>query len=211
MNAKRVFWLMSGLVILLGGLTIGGVVLGNIVLQKQANKLFELKLQNKVLDEQQVALLRANKDVQKYAELEQIAKTIVPQDKDQAKAVRQIVNIAAASGISLKSISFPTSTLGQAVVVTPTQTGATTPKAVANSSNLTQVKPVEGMVGVYSMEITVTSDDTKPVSYRSFLDFLTRLEQNRRTAQVGTISIQPNTKAPDSLSFNITVNVYIKP
>ncbi len=207
MNAKRVYWLMSGLIVVLSGLAIVGMVLGNVVLQKQAAKLFELKLQNHVLDEEQTALVQANKDVQKYAELEKVAKTIVPQDKDQANAVREIVSIASSSGISLKSISFPTSTLGQsAVIVTP---GATTPTVKAPP--LTQVKAVEGIPGVYSMEITVQSDDSKPISYRSFLDFLSKLEQNRRTAQVGTINIQPNTKAADSLSFNVTVNVYIKP
>jgi len=209
MNAKRVFWLMSGLVAILSGLAITGVVIGNVFLQKQSAKLFELKLQNSVLDEEQASLVQANKDVEKYAELEKIAKTIVPQDKDQANAVREIVSLADSSGVTLKSVTFPTSTLGQAAVVTPS-TGGTTPKA-SQTPTLTQVKAVDGIPGVFSMEISISSDDTKPISYRAFLDFLTKLEQNRRTAQVSTISIQPNTKALDSLSFNITVNVYIKP
>ncbi len=211
MKTKQVFWLMCGLVIVLSGLTVGGVVLGNIVLQKQSAKLYGLKLQNKVLDAQQTALVKANKDVQKYAELETIAKTIVPQDKDQAEAVREIVSIAESNGISLKSITFPSSTLGQAAVIAPKSSEGTTTAPVVKVPPLTQVKAVEGIKGVYSMEITIASDDFKPVSYRSFLNFLSKLEQNRRTAQVGTISIQPNTKAPDSLSFTITVNVYIKP
>jgi hypothetical protein len=210
MNSKRVFWLMSGLVIVLSGLAVGGVVLGNIVLQKRAAKLFDLKLQNHILDEEQISLVQASKDVQKYAELETIAKTVVPQDKDQAKAVRQLVSIAADSNITLKSLTFPSSTLGQSVVISPpSSSGSTAPKVTVPP--LTQVQAVEGIVGVYSMEITVQSDDTKPVSFRSFLDFLNRLEQNRRTAQVSTINIQPNTKAADSLSFTLTVNVYIKP
>lgn len=207
MNTKRAFWLMSGLVVLLSGLAIGSAVMGNLLLQKQASKLYDLKLQNKVLDEEQLALLQANKDVQKYTELEQIAKTIVPQDKDQAKAVREIVKIASDSGVTLKSVTFPSSTLGQSAIKTPGATSS--PKVV--TPPLTQVKVVEGIPGVYSMEITVTSDDTRPVPYSNFLKFLTKLEQNRRTAQVSTISIQPNTKAADSLSFTITVNVYIKP
>ncbi len=209
MNSKRVYWLMGASIVLLSGLAIVGVVLGNIILQKQAAKLFDLKLQNKVLDEEQAALVQANKDVQKYADLEKVAKTIVPQDKDQAKAVREIVSLAADSGISLKSISFPSSTLGQAAPVKPT--GESSTKTKITTPPLSQVKAVEGIPGVYSMEITVQSDDFKPVSYRNFLDFLNKLEQNRRTAQVATINIQPNTKAPDSLSFTLTLNVYIKP
>jgi len=208
MNAKRVFWLMSALIVILSGLAIGGVIIGNIVLQKQASKLFDLKLQNKVLDEEQASLVQANKDIQKYADLEKIAKTIVPQDKDQAKAVREIVSLASGSGITLKSISFPSSTLGQAPVKSTSDSGTTTK---ITAPPISQVKAVDGIPGVYSMEITIQSDDFKPVSYRSFLDFLGKLEQNRRTAQVATINIQPNTKAVDSLSFTITLNLYIKP
>lgn len=210
MNAKRVFFIMVGGIVLLSCLGIGGVVLGNSVLQKQGLKLLDLKLQNKVLDEEQTALLQANKDIKKYAELEKIAKSIVPQDKDQARAVREIVHLANTSGISLKTIAFPSSTLGQVQTVAPNGANATTPAPAANPP-LTQVKAVEGIPGVYSMEVVIQSDDTKTVPYRNFLDFLSRLEQNRRTAQVTNIAILPSTQTKDALTFTITLSLYIKP
>jgi hypothetical protein len=61
------------------------------------------------------------------------------------------------------------------------------------------------------MEITVASDDNHPVPYTSVIDFLTRLEQNRRTAQVSTINVQPDAKRKDLVTFNVVVIVYIKP
>ncbi len=209
MNSKRAFYLMIGIVALLGCLMIGSVVIGNSILQKQAAKLDDLKLQNRVLDEEQTSLGQANKDIQKYADLEKIAKTIVPQDKDQAEAVRQIVSLANTNNITLKAISFPTSTLGQSTVIPKTATGST--PQITKTPSLTQVKPVEGIPGVYSMDIIVQSDDTTPAPYRNFLNFLQGLENNRRTAQVTNITIQPSNTKPDALSFTVTLSLYIKP
>lgn len=213
MNSKRVFFVMLGVVILIGLLIIGGTVYGNILLKQESKKLVDLKLQNRLLDEQQTSLIQANKDIEKYSELETTAKAIVPQDKDQAKAVRELVIIAEESGIKLNSISFPSSSLGQVQTVAPAanadngETKAATPAAPP----ITQVKPVEGITGVYLMEINIQQDATVPVTYAQFIAFLERLEQNRRTAQVSNISITPDAQNRNLVAFNLTVNLYIKP
>lgn len=216
MTAKRVFYIMLGIIVLLSGLVVGGVVLGNLLLQKQGAKLLDLKLQNHVLDAEQDSLSQAKRDIQKYASYEQIAKAVVPQDKDQAQAVREIVSIANDAGISLKTISFPTSNLGAGSSSGSSSSSAAasntaTPLASASTTpTVTQVKPVQGIDGVYSMDIAIQSDDTKPADYYKFLDFLKRLENNRRTAQVTSINIQP-TDSKQAINFSITVSVYIKP
>ena len=186
------------------------------MLQKKSSKLVDLKLENKVLEEQQSALLKANKDIEKYAELESITKAIVPQDKDQAKSVREIIKIAQESGISIASIAFPSSTLGTAAPkATTNSTGSDSSNSPQQNTPVTppvsQVKPVEGISGVYQLEITVQSDTAKPVSYSNLIFFLTRLEQNRRTAQVSKINIQPDPDDIRLLTFNLVINVYIKP
>lgn len=214
MNSKKVFYLMIGLMIVLGSLAIASVIVGNNMLQKESNKLVELKLENYLLEEQQTALIQANKNIEQYADLEKIAKSIVPQEKDQARTVREIVQFAAQSGIKLRTISFPSSTLGQAqpkpAAVSPDdKSGSSTPSAPAAPS-VSQVKPVEGIPGVYSLEVTIQSIDNNAATYAGFLDFLNRLEQNRRTAQVTNISIKPSVTT-DALSFTLTMNVYIKP
>ncbi len=215
MNSKKMYYILLGGFCLSIGLVIAGIVLGDMYLHKQSAKLVDLKLQNKVIEEQQSSLSQAKKDVDKYAELDKIAKQIIPQDKDQAKATLEILNIAKASGIKLASISYPASTLGQAPVKTQATTddkssgsGATPAPA---SPSITQVKPVDGLQNVYQYDITVVSDTDAPVSYARLMSFLQKLEQNRRTAQVTQISIQPDSQNRNALNFTLTLTLYIKP
>ena len=214
MNSKRVFFVMIAVVVLLGVGMIAAVVVGNGLLKKRAQTLISLKLDNRSLDEQQTALTQARKDIAKYSSLNQIVKSIVPQDKDQAEAVREVVKIADDSGIKLASIGFGASTLGQIIKPTAdsssgTSSGTTAPPKV--TSPVTQALPVDGIPGVYSMAITIQPDSTSPVTYSQFIDFLSRLEQNRRTAQVTTVSAQPTTQDRNKLTFSLGLNLYIKP
>jgi hypothetical protein len=212
MSSKRVFYLMVAGLVLLGGMAIAGMVIGNSTLKKQSDKLLALKLDSKVLEQQQVSLGQAKKDVEKYSSLEQIAKTIVPQEKDQARTVREIVNLANESGVPVSSITFPTSTLGTtAAKTTTTNTTSSSTAAKVTTPPITQVKPVEGISGLYQMEINVTSESTNPIPYDRLITFLTKLEQNRHTAQVTTISVHPSEKNRNLVSFSLTVNAYIKP
>ena len=199
MKAKQLYFVLIGCCCLVI-LAFFGVAYGaNKLLAGQANKLSTLRALNGAVQEQQTALLTDKRDVVKYGNLNTIAASIVPQDKDQAEAVRQIVNIASASGIpSLTSISFPPSTLGI------TTTGSPKP-------NMTQLTPVAGISGVYNLEITVTQGSTNSVPYTDFLNFLSGLEQNRRTAEVTSISIAPDLTNPSNVSFTLVINEFIKP
>lgn len=205
---------MIALAVLTAGLLIGSVFLGDRLLSKQSAKLTDLKLQNAVIESQQTALTKAKKDIATYTALNETAKQIVPQDKDQARAVREIINIANESGVSISGITFPNSNLGQvqpkAAAADGTQaqdTTSSTPEAPA----ISQVKPVDGIKGVYQLEVSVNTTLTKPVTYTQLLDFLSRLEQNRRTAQITNLNIQPNQLDRTLLTFTIQLTIYIKP
>lgn len=199
MTSKRYFYMLTAILVLIVGGIVGGAVSGNMLLQKQSKKLSSLKVENESLEQQQSALIQARADVDKYSELDKITKSIVPQDKDQAKTVREIVQIAKASNIPIKSVAFETSTLGdKAAPATPG----------TKSSPVSQVKPVEGIPGVYTLEIQVGSDGK--VSYQSFLRFLDGLEKNRRTAHVTGINLAPS-DGGTRLVFNLTLNAYVKP
>src|SRR5260221_2288997 len=113
------------------------------MLSKQAERLVNLKLDSEVIESQQTALSKAKQDIKKYTELDQIARQIVPQEKDQAKVTREIVNIANDLGIKIANVTFPTSSLGAPVAKAPTDS-ATTQVA---TPTITQVKPVEGIKG----------------------------------------------------------------
>ena len=189
---------------------IGTVAGGNTLLQKESKKLVELKVQNKAIEQQESSLKQAKKDIEKYKQLNDIAKSIVPQDKDQAKTIREITKIAEESGIQLKGFTFQASNLGQTPVVTPKPSGsegsATT--ATPTAPPLSQVKAVDGIPGVYSLDITITPVEKQPIPYSKFLNFLEKLENNRRTAHVDKISVNPT---ENGVTFSLSVKAYVKP
>jgi len=197
-KAKKVYYFLVGCSCLMV-LSLFGVGYGaNHLLGQQAHKLSKLRADSDAATQQQTQLVADKKDIAKYSELNTIAESVVPQDKDQAEAVRQIVNIASASGISnLSSITFPASTLGATV-------GAGKP-------GLTQLLPVKGINGVYNLQITITQGADTTVPYHDFLAFLSGLEHNRRTAQVTSITVAPDTKQAGNVSFNLVVDEFIKP
>ena len=199
MDSKKLSLVLAGVASLLGLGLFASVFFANKLLTSKSIELSKLKAQSQVADELQISLRKNKADISKYDSLNKIAKAVVPQDKNQAQTVSEIVKIANDSGITkLTSITFPASTLG----------GTSATKA---QSSLTQVTPVKGIAGVYLLPITITQDSNNAVRYAQFITFLQKLENNRRTAQVSSISITPDAKNPNNISFTLIVNEYIKP
>lgn len=200
MNSKRMSFLLAGLLFIL----VIGIFLvlwfGTSLLRKESQKLIDLKLENTLLEEQQSALSKASKDLEDYRELQTIAQTIVPQDKDQARAVREIIKYGDETGIRIESIGFPSSSLGD--------TGSSSNKT---ESPVSQAVPVEGISGIYSMSINVKPDQNTNFSYYQMLSFLEKLEKNRRTSHVTRVVVKPDASGQDKLNFELELNVYIKP
>lgn len=208
MSTKRVYYALLGLV----GLLFIGMLVGtyevNTLLEHKAKHLVSLKLQSQVVSTQQTGLLKAKKQIAQYSAFEETAKTIVPQDKDQAEAVREIANLASDSGIKrLSSVTFPLSTLGGPIGATP----PTTSPDSSSKNRLTQLIPAKGLTGVYSLQITIQQTADAAITYDQFLTFLDKLEQNRRTAQVSSIILQPDNVHPDMVAFTLVINEFIKP
>ena len=216
MTGKRLYLILVGVVSsLLIGLLFGTYKV-NSLLTVESNKLTDLKAATAALEMKQLSLNKAKKQIAAYADLEKISQTVVPKDKDQAQTVRQIVNIAAENNIGLSDITFPASTLGSGPVGATTPAAGNTAQSPANNADsatnkLSQLQPVKNIPGVYQLTITITSDPNSPVRYNQFLAFLAGLEKNRRTAQVSNISLQPDSKDQNLLTFSLTVNEYIKP
>lgn len=208
MNSKRVHLILTGLLSLLFIALIGGAYEINTLLGKESVKLTTLKAKDQAQQQEQVSLIKAKADIENYADLEKITRTIVPEDKSQAEAVRQIVSIAADNGITLASINFPASTLGDGIK--PGAAAVPVP-AGGGKSSLSQLQPVKNISGVYQLVIIVNGDPNAPVEYSKFIGFLKDLERNRRTAQVSNITLQPDVKNRNLLSFSLTLNNYIKP
>jgi hypothetical protein len=199
MNSRHVSFIFIGLLVLLGLGILFGAYEANKVLESHSATLAGLKAANQAATNERTQLAKDKKDIKQYDELNTIARSVVPQDKDQAEAVREIVNLAAESGINqLGSITFPPSTLGGG-------------KNIKTSAGPTQVTPVKGIAGVYDLQITVQQPDNSQVPYNNFTTFLKKLEQNRRTAQVTSIVVKPNPKSPSLVSFTLVIDEFIKP
>jgi hypothetical protein len=202
MNPKRVSYVMMVLVALLSIATVALAAEGDLLFKKQSDKLTDLKAENQAIKDQQISLAQAKIDIEKYKNLNDISKAIVPQDKDQAKTIREINALASETGINLQQINFDASSLGL-----PAATSS-----VGSSTSLTQVKPVAGITGVYALEIVLSGGgEADPVSYYQFLQFLEKLESNRRTAHVTSIDVTPTQKNPNDVTFTLTLNAYLKP
>lgn len=217
MNSKRLSLVLLAVLGIQLVALVGGTFAASNLLGEKASNLTELKAKSMALSQEQISLVKAKRDIKQYADLTKIAKAIVPEDKSQAEAVREIVNIADANSIRLSSISFPSSSLGTAVARQGTSGTSSSPPSTAtiprNSKTdaLSQLKPVVGLSGVYQLTINVESDASAPITYARFISFLKNLEQNRRTAQVSTISITPDKDNRGLLTFTLSLNEYIKP
>lgn len=195
MDSKRLNYLLFAATAVLALALIGSGAVANTILASKSTQLSKLKAESLVTSELQNIIKKNKADIAKYNGLNEIAKSVVPQDKDQAQTISEIVNIANDSGIAkISSITFPASTLGG-----------------VGTGSLTQVTAVPGIPGVYILPITITQDASATISYPKFITFLQKLENNRRTAQVTAINIQPDGQNPNNISFTLTVNEYIKP
>jgi hypothetical protein len=197
-NAKKLYYILLGVIALSVVALLAGLYGVNSILEGQSQHLMAAHTANLVLDEKQQQLSKARSDIAKYQSLGDIASTIVPQDKDQAQTVREMVSIAEAHHIKLGTITFPTSSLGGV-------------GAAAKNGATSQLKPVKNITGVYTLDITIQSDAAAPAKYDDFINFLDALEHNRRTALVNSISLQPDATNPGNLTFTLTVSEYIKP
>ena len=198
LTSKRFYYGMAAVLCLMILGFIGGAYGVSSFLQQQSSSVVEARSRSASLEQQQAQLNKAKASITKYKEVGEIAKSIVPQDKDQAQAVREIVNIAAANSINLGSITFPSSTLGAAA-------------AKGSAGGLSQLKAAPGITGVYTLQLTVQSDPGKQATYDQFIKFLAAIESNRRTALVSGLILQPDSKDPSKVTFTLTIDEYIKP
>jgi hypothetical protein len=213
LDSKNLRLLLMGGVVLSVVLFLAVALLGLSVLSSKSKELVDLKVQSQTTDKQLSSLEVSKKQVEKYSYFKGVAKTVIPSDKDQAAAVLEIFQTADAAGISIQSITFPASTLGLSTSTSATQ-DATSSSSAQNA--ITQAKPVSGIPGLYSLELTITPESganvpaSKQITYPKMLDFLKRIEQSRHTAQITQFNIQPG-NGNQSLSFTLTINIFIKP
>lgn len=196
LTSFRLFILLCIACGLLAAAAIGLTYGASKLLASQGDTLDSAKVDDEIARTRQATLSRAQANIEKYEELDTIAQGVVPQEKDQARTVREIVAIANQSNVSLSGITFPDSKLG-----------ANTRSAT--NSGQSQITAVKGIKGLYVMEIGVSS--SRSVPYQNFLEFLNQLQSNRRTANITSVSASPDSDNRNRVSFTLTINAYIRP
>ena len=84
LDAKNLYYLLCGLVVV-AILALGACVyLATGFLKEKSKGVHDARLKTAVLEQREAALRKAKADIEKYKGLAEIAKSIVPQDKDQA-------------------------------------------------------------------------------------------------------------------------------
>lgn len=211
MSSKKRSWLLAFILGLLIVALFASAYKTNALLESKANKLTALKSKVISLKQQKSDLAKAKKDIALYKELYEISKSVVPENKDQAETVRQIVKLANQNNVEVGSITFPASTLGAGAATGTATTpapAATAPAAGASAKpNLSQLEAVPKIPGVYVLKVNLTGS---AASYAQIISLLSDLEQNRQTAEVTNITITPP-QEETSYVINLVINSYIKP
>jgi len=204
MNAKRFYYTLIGALVLL---VIGAGAMayfGNVLMKKSSEKLVSAKLDNIANETEEANYAQAKKNLEKYSDLSELVTKILPSDKDQARAVSEIYKIGKETGVTITKIEFPSSTLGQK----PASSTSTTTDTPASSGTVTQAKAVTGLSSVLGIDINITnSSDT---TYSQMINFLQKIESNRRSMQIKKISVRPNNEK-NVLNFDLTVTIFVKP
>ena len=190
------------------------IYFGYSFMNKSSDSLVTAKLDNIGAEEQEVNYIQARKDLEKYKSLSELLSNILPKDKDQARAVRELYKIGDETNISVDSIQFPASSLGQKAPATSTTTPSTTaPTTPAPTGpTVTQAKAVEGMSGVLGIDVDLTlkPETGNSIPYDNMIKFLHKLELNRRSMQIKKITVKPDAKN-GGVTFNVTLTIFIKP
>ena len=217
MTSKNLRWILMGGLGLSVILFIAVVSFGMSALSSQSRKMVDLKVKSQTADNQLSNLEQSKKDIEKYSYFRGIATSVIPNDKDQAVAVLEISQMAQASGVTIQSITFPSSSLGLRAAAPAATSSQDATSSGSAASAISQAKPVTGIPGLYSLELTITTPSVNndlpannQVTYPKMLDFLNRIENNRHTAQITDINIQPS-ELTQALSFSLTINIFIKP
>lgn len=192
MNSKQLHMILLGVCALLI-LSFGGVLfLGIQALQDRSAELQAAVNEREVVEQQEIALITAQGDIDRYSELEELSKRIIPQEKDQARTVREIIQIAQQANVNITAINFPSSELGD-----------------DDDQIITQATPVDGLRGLLELRITVQMGNN--TTFNQLISFLEGLETNRRTSQVQSVSITPDRQDRTVLTPTIELSVYLKP
>jgi hypothetical protein len=217
MNAKKLFFIFSASVVLLGLLMIFSVYVSKNMLAKKSQDLIAAKLDKDFTEEKERVYVKAQKDLDTYKDLESTLAKIIPKDKDQARAVRELYKISEESNVAISSIEFPASTLGvkkPAAKANNNASAASNTAKPSTNAGITQAEDIAGLPGVKGIEVTIevgsTLESYEFTGYSNMIRFLEGVEKNRRNMQIKQVSVTPDEET-GQVKFKVVLTIFVKP
>ena len=185
MNAKRFFYLLIALNIVMVGLIGSGVYLGDKMLAKQSKKIAEAKAEDELIEQKKRVKKQLEKKIKEIGELKALASKFLPDVKNQEELVAEFYSIAKSYKIDIAGLSFNDS-------------GA----SISSTSQTTPLKDAKNVI-VFPFKTTNFTTD-----FGNLISFMKALENNRRKIQITTIDLQPNTTGAINVG-SISMEAYI--
>jgi hypothetical protein len=156
------------------------------------------------LEETESTYRKNQKILQENADIAEIIQGVVPSEKDQARAVRELNTIASDTGLKVISVIFPRSDL----VTTKKQTSSAESDTKTNVPTISQAKTIKGLNGVLGVDVSVevSSLNGSRISTDQMLNFLRQVENNRRNMRITSINF-----SGDGTSINTKLTLFVKP
>lgn len=167
-------------------------------------ELIDAKLEIVKLEETEKIYRENINKLEEFSEIANILEEVVPSEKDQARAVRELNQIVKDNGLAISTISFPSSDLNKKATTNSSTSSTTT----STTTSVSQAKPVKGVKGVLGMDVNieVVSATDDPITTDQILGILRQIENNRRNMRVNSINFNAGAE-----SINLQVTLFIKP
>lgn len=202
-NAKKMYFILIAVLVLMGVAIMSMLYLSRDYMASSEKELVAAKLEIIKLNATEEVYTENINNLKKYGNMADILKQVVPSEKDQAKAVRELNQIMVENGFKINTIAFQSSQLNKKTTVVKNPD-----PAVVAAPSVSQAKPVKGLQGVMAMDVNVqiTSHDESPVTTNQILGMLHQIENNRRNMRVSSINFNAGEE-----SVSIKLKLFIKP
>lgn len=193
MKNKRITILLSLILVISIAGSVGVLYVMHKYITKIDKSISELKSQDEAGAKQLADLNIAELQVKKYQDFSSIASQVLPKVYNQSE-INMIVNLAKQSGIGLTSIGV--------------SNGLASSLPGSCRSPLLAYNEVKGVCTV-----TFHIQPSESISFDQFMNFMNRIEQNRRKILVTNLSLSPTNDKdkPNQLTVSADLNLFTRP
>jgi uncharacterized protein YpmS len=186
-DAKKAFFGLVALNILLVGATLAVFTTASSAAQKKSQKISQFKAEQQSNDQLIGYYKVLQNTLNSNKDLESVIQKVLPTDKDQSLALANLDSFSKKDKVPIQQISFSPGT--------------------SKGSGQTLTSP-SGIKGVSVISVTL---NCVGVPYTNLLTFLKDIENTQRRMQVNSLNIAPNVTNPNLLDHvDLIIDIYLK-